>query len=210
MQTKTVPSTRVRRGQTAEEGSQRRGNHVKSEMSQRASLNNMFREGSRGKTTPSEHTVAVTTQEALDGYRERTMRMANVENNTENWVSSSSAGALDMTNYDFSVRLARDEMRHIIGSSEPDVISGSDQDQNRGCRRKDADHMKFLRELCEAQAVCCRHLVHEQTSEVNSRTRCVTRIMAMSGTRAPVADLCMFGLAACDEGGPGFVIASVD
>ena len=30
--------------------------------------------------------------------------------------------------------------------------------------------------------------------------------MAMSGTRA---DLCMFGLAACDDGGPGFVNASV-
>ena len=31
----------------------------------------------------------------------------------------------------------------------------------------------------------------------------------MPGTRAPVADLCMFGLAACDEEGPGFVNASV-
>ena len=33
--------------------------------------------------------------------------------------------------------------------------------------------------------------------------------MAMPGTRAAVADLCMFGLAACDEGGPGFINASV-
>ena len=33
--------------------------------------------------------------------------------------------------------------------------------------------------------------------------------MAMPGTRTTVADLCMFGLAACDEGGPGFVNASV-
>ena len=33
--------------------------------------------------------------------------------------------------------------------------------------------------------------------------------MAMPGTRAAVADLCMFGLAACDNGGPGFVNASV-
>ena len=32
------------------------------------------------KTTSSEHAVAVTTQEALDGYRERTMRIANVKN----------------------------------------------------------------------------------------------------------------------------------
>ena len=35
------------------------------------------------------------------------------------------------------------------------------------------------------------------------------KIMAMPGTRAAVADLCMFGLAACDDGGPGFVNASV-
>ena len=37
----------------------------------------------------------------------------------------------------------------------------------------------------------------------------MTKIMAMPGTRTTVADLCMFGLAACDEGGPGFVKASV-
>ena len=37
-----------------------------------------------------------------------------------------------MTHCDFSVRSARDEMRHIIGSSEPDVIIGSDKDQNSG------------------------------------------------------------------------------
>ena len=36
-----------------------------------------------------------------------------------------------MTNCDFSERRARDEMRHIIGSSEPDVIIGSDKDRNR-------------------------------------------------------------------------------
>ena len=61
------------------------------------------------KTTPQEHAVAVTTQGALDGYRERTMRIANVENNTLNWMSISSAGALDKTHCDFSVRSARDE-----------------------------------------------------------------------------------------------------
>ena len=105
------------------------------------------------KTTPSEHAVAVTTQEALDGSREKTMRIANVENNTLNWVSISSAGALDMTHCDFSVRSARDEMRHIIGSSEPGVIIGSDKDQNRGCRKKDKDHMEFLCELYEAQVL---------------------------------------------------------
>ena len=78
-----------------------------------------------GKTTPQGHAVAVTTPEALDGFREKTMRVANIENNSLNWVSISSAGALDMTNCDFSEKRARDEIRHIIGSSEPDVIIGS-------------------------------------------------------------------------------------
>ena len=49
-------------------------------------------------------------------------------------------------------------------------------------------------------------IVHEFTSEASLRLKCVEKIMAMPGTRA---DLCMFGLAACDDGGPGFVNASV-
>ena len=110
------------------------------------------------------------------------MRIANVENNTFNPVSSSSAGVLDTANSDFSVKSARDEIRHIIGGSEPSVIIGSDKDQNKGCKKQNEDHMKFLCELYEAPA-CGRYLVHEQTSEVNSRLRCVTRIMALSGTR---------------------------
>ena len=32
-----------------------------------------------------------------------------------------------MTHYDLSVMPARDELRHIIGSSEPDVVIGSDR-----------------------------------------------------------------------------------
>ena len=75
--------------------------------------------------------------------------------------------------------------------------------------KKDKDHMEFLCELYEAQAACGRYFVHELTSEVNSRMRCVGRIVAMSGTRTLVADLCTYGLTACDEGGPGFVNASV-
>ena len=47
------------------------------------------------KTTLSEHAVAVTTQEALGGYCQKTMEIADVENNTLNWVSISSAGVLD-------------------------------------------------------------------------------------------------------------------
>ena len=83
MQTKTEPSTRVRRVRQQKKD-HNEGDHVKSEKSTRASLNTFPRRIS--ETTTSEHTVAVTTQEALDGYR-----------------------ALDMTNCDFSVRSARDE-----------------------------------------------------------------------------------------------------
>ena len=89
-----------------------------------------------GKTTPREQAVAVTTQEAQDGSCEKTMRIVHVENSTLNWVSISSAGALDMAHCDFSVKSARDEIRHIMGSSEPDVIIGCDRDQNRGAERR--------------------------------------------------------------------------
>ena len=106
-------------------------------------------------------------------------------------------------------RPAQDEMRHIIGSSEPAVIIGSDRDRNRECRKKDRDHTEFLCELYEAQAAQGRYFVHELTPEVNSRMKCVAKIVAMPGTRRAVADLCMFGLAACDERGPGFVNISV-
>ena len=37
----------------------------------------------------------------------------------------------------------------------------------------------------------------------------MAKIIAMPGTRTTVADLCTFGLAACDEGGTGFVNATV-
>ena len=60
-------------------------------------------------------------------------------------------------------------MRHIIGSSEPDVIIGSDKDQDNGCKKKNKDHMEVLCELYEAQAARGRYFVHELTSEVNSR-----------------------------------------
>ena len=64
------------------------------------------------------------------------MRIANVENNTLNRVSISSAGALDRTHCDFSVRSARDETRHIIGRSKADVTIGSDKDQTGGAERR--------------------------------------------------------------------------
>ena len=109
----------------------------------------------------------------------------------------------------FSVSSARDETSYIVGSSEPNVIIGSDKDQNRGCRKKDKDHMEFLCELHEAQAACGRYFVHELISQVKSRMRCVANFMPMLGTRTTVAHLCMFGLAACDEGGQVFFNASV-
>ena len=68
-------------------------------------------------TTPQEHAVAVTPQEAPDGYREKTMRIENVENHPLNWVSISSARALDMTHCDSSAKAARDGRRHIIGGA---------------------------------------------------------------------------------------------
>ena len=37
----------------------------------------------------------------------------------------------------------------------------------------------------------------------------MAKVMAMLGMRTAVADLCMFGWAACDERGPGFDNASV-
>ena len=41
-----------------------------------------------GKTTPMGHTVAVATQEAFDGSREKAMRIASVENNPMNLRAS--------------------------------------------------------------------------------------------------------------------------
>ena len=101
------------------------------------------------------------------------MRIAEVENNALIWVSISSAGALDMTHCDFSVRSARDEMRQIIESSEPDVIVGSDRDQNRGCTKKEKDHMEFLCELYEAKVARGRYFVHgaDVRSELENEVR---------------------------------------
>ena len=75
----------------------------------------------------------------------------------------------------FSARSARDEIRRVIGRSEPDVTIGSDRDQNRGCRKKDKDHTEFLCQLYEAQAACGRNFVHELASAVNSRVPCVAK-----------------------------------
>ena len=69
-------------------------------------------------------------------------------------------------------------MRHIIGNSEPDVIIGSDRDQNRRCIKKDKGHIEFLCELYEAQVARGRYFVHELTSEVNSRVRCLAKVIA--------------------------------
>ena len=131
------------------------------------------------------------------------MMIASVENNTSDWVS------LDVTHCNFSMRSARNEMRRVVGSSTPDVIIGSDNDQNRVSWKKDKDHVEFLSELYQAEAARGRYFVHDLTSEVNPRMKCVMKIMAMPGARTTEGDLCMLGLAGWDEGGPGFVNASV-
>ena len=43
--------------------------------------------------------------------------------------------------------------------------------------------MEFLCELCEAQVARSRYLVHDLTSEVNSRMQYVAKTMGMPGTR---------------------------
>ena len=86
---------------------------MKSELSNQAPLNSTFRE-----LTPQGHAVAVTTHEALDGYREKTTSIANVgDRTTELGVGPRPAVALDITQCDLSVKSARDEMRRITGSS---------------------------------------------------------------------------------------------
>ena len=95
---------------------------------------------------------------------------------------------------------------HPESESQKKIAMDTEQDPSK---KKDKDHIEFLCELYEAQAAQGRYFVHELASEVNSIMRCMAKIMAMPGTRAAAADLCMFGLAACDEGGPGLVNASV-
>ena len=182
---------------------------MKSQMSDRAPSNSTFRGGSWERRRFASKLWLSPRKRHLDGSCEKTKRIATVEKGELNWMSISSAIELDVTRCGFSTKSARDEMRHVIGSSEPDVIIGSDRDQSRGCRRKDKDHIEFLCELCEAQVAHGRYFVHELTSEVNSRMRCMAKVMAMPGIRTAVTDLCTFGLAAGDEGGPRFVNVSV-
>ena len=115
-----------------------------------------------------------------------------------------------MTNCDFSERRGarRNEDTSLEAASRTSSL-GSDKDRNRGCLKKDKDHIEFLCEQNEAQAAQGRYFVHELTSGASSRMKFIEKIMAMPGTKAAVEDLCMFGLAACDDGGPGFVNASV-
>ena len=78
-----------------------------------------------------------------------------------------------MTHCDFGVSSAPEVMRHIIGSSEPDAIIGSDKDQDRRCKKKDKDHMESLCELYEG-LTCEGHtsaLHHEEESSSNCRQK---------------------------------------
>ena len=73
------------------------------------------------------------------------------------------------------------------------VIIGFDKEITRDVRERNQDTIKILCELHEAL-----------TSEASSRMKCAVKIMAMPGARAAV-----FRMAGCDDGGPGFVNASV-
>ena len=61
--------------------------------------------------TSSEHSSVVTTQQAVDGHREHTMKIAIVENKTWNSVSITLAGSLEVVHGDFSVMSVRDHMQ---------------------------------------------------------------------------------------------------
>ena len=105
-----------------------------------------------------------------------------------------------MTNFDFSVKSARDEMRHIVGSSEPDVIIGSLTKIRTGVQKEgQGSHGIPVRTVRSASGA--RSLLRARAdvrSELENEVR-----------EKDMADLSMFGLVACDEGGPGFVNASV-
>ena len=159
------------------------------------------------KTTQSEHTIEVTTQEATDGYRWKTMRISHVETNTLNSVPSSLA--VHSSRRIVASALDRHVMkRDIMEMRQHDVFTESDKNQSRGWRKEHKDHMEFLCDLYDAQVASGRYCVHEQTSAAHSRM-CVARIIVMPNTRTYVSKLCMLGLAAIDEGGSGFVNASV-
>ena len=44
--------------------------------------------------------------------------------------------------------------------------------------------------------------LHELKVRNELEKECMAKVIATLGLRTAVADLCMFGLAACDEGGP--------
>ena len=72
---KEVQGTCTHQDQTAEEGSRQRENHGKQEMSNQSHLVSTVPRRIKRKTTPQGHAVAVTTQEASDGSREKTMKL---------------------------------------------------------------------------------------------------------------------------------------
>ena len=94
--------------------------------------------------------------------------------------------------------LARDENKHIVGSSKPDVIIGSGKDLNRGCRRKDKDHMEFLCEVYAAQSPL--------RARADIRSKFGKDVSDADQGHARNKNTCgrlvHFWLAACDGGGP--------
>ena len=103
-----------------------------------------------------------------------------------------------MTNCDFSERPARDEMRHIIGSSEPDVIIGSTRTETGDVRGR-------TRNISNFQLNCTKH---KRRARNNVRSELENEVHGEDHGHA-MDERCVFGLAACGDGRPGFVNASV-
>ena len=121
-----------------------------------------------------------------------TMRVANIENNSLNWVSISSAWHDELRlQWEAGTRQNETCRWEQWAGREHWVWQGPKQKMEE---EKDKDHVECL---CEAQVAQGRYFVHELTSEASSRMNCIVKIMAMPGTRAAAADLCMFGFVAC-------------
>ena len=83
-----------------------------------------------------------------------------------------------MTRCDFSVRSEREE-RHIIGSSEPDVIIGSDKDQNRVQKEGQGSHGIPVRVVRSASGAVLRASA-DVRSEFENAVRDENHVLAMN------------------------------
>ena len=80
-----------------------------------------------------------------------------------------------MTHCDFSARAARDEMRHITGSSEPDVIIGSEAQVARGRQWQICACSGWLRVTREDQGLSTQVCGRSPTRDVSRCEHASTR-----------------------------------